>query len=322
MGIPKLNKWLLSNCSLHSIKRHSLTDFQDKRIAVDISIYLYKFLMDGRYMESLYLFFSILKYYCIQPVIVFDGKAPAEKRATIQKRNKDKQDAQSQYSAFETQLAEAEDEGAKRDIQYRMSVLKKRMVRVGWPQIDAAIELLKAFGFEYYLAPHEADQLCVHLAQTGDVYAILSDDMDLLISGVPRVLRGLNIVTHDVFLYDTNAIMSDIKMNLTDFRETVVLSGTDYEMKHPPPSLTIKRCFELYREYKAEETSNDIQFHDWLGHKGLVDPVEFQHICALFDNTTAFNELTEFVEKNRTETCKLNIPEIKNIMKPHKFIFV
>lgn len=318
MGIPKLNKWLLSKCSSKSIQRLHLTEFQDKRVAVDISIYLYRFLMDGRYMESLYLFFAILKFYCIQPVIVFDGKAPAEKRATIQKRYKDKQEASSQYSLYEKQLTEATDEKVKQEIQSKMTALKKRMIRITWAHIDNAIDLLKSFGFEYYLAPHEADQLCVHLAQTGDVYAILSDDMDLLISGVPRVMRALNISTHEVFLYDTNAIMSDIQMSLTDFRETVVLSGTDYEMKHPTPTLTIKRCFELYQEYISEETPE--AFHDWLGQKGIIEPVEFQHICSLFDNTGAFDELAVFIEKNRA-THKLNIPNIKTIMRQYRFIF-
>ena len=270
-------------------------------------------------MEQLYLFFSVLKYYCIQPVIVFDGKAPAEKRSTIQKRYKDKQDAKTQYSLYEKELAEATDEQIKKEILYKMSVLKKRMVRITWAHIDNAIDLLKMFGFEYYLSPHEADQLCVHLAQTGDVYAILSDDMDLLISGVPRVLRSLNINTHEIYLYDTNAIMSDIQMTLEDFRETVVLSGTDYEMKHPPPTLTIKRCFELYQEFRSD--GKQMLFHEWLGHKGIIEPTEFQHICSLFDNTGFFDELTAFVEKNRVSN-KLNLSGIKTIMRQHRFIFL
>lgn len=320
MGIPKLNKWLLEKCSPHSIQKKKLDEFQDKRVAIDISIYLYKFLMDDRFMENLYLFLAILRYNCIQPVIIFDGKSPAEKHATIQRRKSEKQEAHSQYIAIEQQLLEETDQNIRQTLVQKMSALKKRMVRITWAHIDAAIELIKAFGFEYYLAPYEADQLCVHLAVTGNVYAVLSDDMDLIISGVPRIMRGLNMTTHEIFLYDTNSILVDVSMTLHDFRNTIVLSGTDYEMKISHPTFTIKRCFELYEEYKESQQNS---FHIWLGEKGIVDPCEFQHICSMFDNESSSNELSEFLKKNEPITRpKMNLITIQNIMKQHKFIFV
>ena len=317
MGIPKLNKWLLDKCSPTSIQKRHLTDLQDKRIAVDISIYLYRFLVDGHFMEQLYLFLATLRYYCICPVIIFDGKAPAEKRATIQRRKSEKQDAKAQYLLLEEQLAHTEDILLRQDIQKKMAALKKRMVRITWAYIDSAIELINAFGFEYYLAPSEADDLCVHLALTGDVYAILSDDMDLLLSGSPRLLRGFNISTHEVILYDTSAILVDLGMTLQDFRATVALSGTDYELNTPKPNMAIKRCFELYQEYRLENKGDTMI--DWLGHKGVIEPVEYRHICGMFDHNEVV--LTEFVKKNKPIPRKMSLAEIRTIMRPHKFIF-
>jgi 5'-3' exonuclease len=317
MGIPKLNKWLIDNCSHDSIQKIHLTDLQDKRIAVDISIFLYRFLVDGNFMEQLYLFLSTLRYYCIQPVIIFDGKAPAEKRATIQRRQNDKKDAKTQYLLLEEELANTEDILLRQDIQKKMAALKKRMVRITWEHIDAAIELIKAFGFEYYLAPHEADQLCVHFAITNNVYAILSDDMDLLLSGAPRLLRGFHVSTHEVNLYDTFAILVDMNMTLEDFRATVALSGTDYELTTPRPNMAIKRCFELYEEYHIENKGESLI--DWLGHKGIIEPVEYQHICSMFEHKAV--ELEEFVEKNKPMYRKMNLAEIRTIMRSHKFIF-
>jgi len=317
MGIPKLNKWLIDNCRHDSIQKIHLTDLQDKRIAVDISIFLYRFLVDGNFMEQLYLFLSTLRYYCIQPVIIFDGKAPAEKRATIQRRQNDKKDAKTQYLLLEEELANTEDILLRQDIQKKMAALKKRMVRITWEHIDAAIELIKAFGFEYYLAPHEADQLCVHFAITNNVYAILSDDMDLLLSGAPRLLRGFHVSTHEVNLYDTFAILVDMNMTLEDFRATVALSGTDYELTTPRPNMAIKRCFELYEEYHIENKGESLI--DWLGHKGIIEPVEYQHICSMFEHKAV--ELEEFVEKNKPMYRKMNLAEIRTIMRCHKFIF-
>ena len=316
MGIPKLNKWLLDKCSPASIQKQHLIDLQDKCIAIDISIYLYRFLVEGHFMEQLYLFLSTLRYYCIRPIIVFDGKAPAEKRATIQRRKTEKQDAKTQYLVLEEQLTHTEDILLRQELQKKMAALKKRMVRITWAYIDASIDLIKAFGFEYYLAPHEADELCVHLALTGDVYAILSDDMDLLLSGVPRLLRGFHISTHEVILYDTSAILVDMNMTLSDFRATVALSGTDYELNTPRPNMAIKRCFELYEEYRVE--NNGETLIDWLGHKGIIDPVEYRHICSMFEHKS---ELADFVNKNKPIPCKMRLAEIRAIMRPHKFIF-
>ena len=317
MGIPKLNRWLIENCSSNSINKIHLSEFEDRKIAVDISIYLYKFLLDGRYHENLYLFLSVLKYYRIQPIFVFDGKAPAEKRATLQKRKKDKQEASSEFILLENQLSVIDDEIQKKEIQEKMAVLKKRMIKITWQHIDDAIELLVAFGFEYYLAPHEADELCVHLAVMKRVYAILSDDMDLLISGATIVLRSMNMMTHDVILYDTTSILKDINMTINEFRETVVLSGADYDIQRQ--GTPIKKCFELFQEYKSSYENQ--MFSEWLGQKGLIDSVEFQHTCSLFDTSTNQNELDDYIKKNRVIT-KMNINNIKNIMRKHKFIFI
>ena len=92
MGIPKLNKLLIEKCSPHSIKKIHIKKFFNKKIAVDISIYLYKFLGDGYFMEQVYLFLSIFKYYCIQPIFVFDGKPPVEKNALLKRRYCEKQE--------------------------------------------------------------------------------------------------------------------------------------------------------------------------------------------------------------------------------------
>jgi flap endonuclease-1 len=319
MGIPKLNKWLLDHCSPQSIQKQHLELFINKRIAVDISIYLYRFLIDGRFMEQLYLFLAILKYYCIRPVFIFDGKPPIEKNATIQKRKLEKREARDLYAILEQQLLAATTESEKNSIKLKMQMARKKMVKITWEHIDNAIELMTAFGYEYYLAPHEADQLCVHLSQTGDVWAVLSDDMDLLISGCSRVLRAFNMNSHEVILYDTAAILSDIKMTPEHFREMVVLSGTDYDVSHTKPMITIKRAFELYSQYIADSKSE--MFHEWLDAQGIITSSEFVKLCGLFDISNSKDELNVFLDRNK-KICKVSISTIKTIMRRYKFIFL
>jgi hypothetical protein len=82
----------------------------------------------------------------------------------------------------------------------------------------------------------------------------------------------------------------------------------------------MKRCFELYQEYK---TNSKLPFIEWLGEKQIIDPQEYRHICSLFDTDTVMNELTEFMEKNRPATKpKTNITTIQTIMSKHNFIFL
>ena len=233
MGIPKLNKLLLEKCSNQSIRKIHMESLYGKRIAVDISIYMYRFLADGDFMEHVYLFLSIFKYYCIVPVFIFDGKPPVEKTALLKRRYCEKRDAQTEYAQLESVLQTLSDSAEIAELMQKMNSLKKRMLRVTYYHIDQVIELIKAFGFEYYLAPQEADQLCAYLTITKDTYAVLSDDMDLIVAGCPLVIRNMSLMNHDAILYDTHLILQDLQITLPEFREIIVVSGTDYDHRLP-----------------------------------------------------------------------------------------
>lgn len=79
MGIKYLNGFLREN-SPNSIKCINMADLSGKKLAVDISIYMYKFEGDNSLIENMYLMLSIFRYYNITPIFIFDGKPPAEKR--------------------------------------------------------------------------------------------------------------------------------------------------------------------------------------------------------------------------------------------------
>lgn len=347
LGIPKLNKLLIEKCSPNSIKKIHIKKLFNKKIAVDISIYLYKFLGEGYFMEQVYLFLSIFKYYCIQPIFVFDGKPPAEKNALLKRRYCEKQEAQTEYNLLEKQVANISDPLLLSEVQHKMNSLKKRMVRLTYYHIDQVIELIRAFGFEYYLAPHEADQLCVHLTVCGKTYACLSNDMDIIVSGCPFVIRNLNLMTHEVYLYDTQSILSDLQLTFNEFREIIVLSGTDYELSMDSsetgtalvkfPNISIKKAFEYYKQYKSIENvetrfieilCDDVDicentFYDWLHNKGIIQKHTMKKICDMFDISNYTTEMNEFIEKNTpTEKSKMNVPAIKMIMQKYHFIFV
>ena len=78
MGIRALNKFLQAKCK-SSIKSIPLSELSGKKIAVDISIYLYKYISDNALLENLYLMISLFRTNNITPIFIFDGKPPTEK---------------------------------------------------------------------------------------------------------------------------------------------------------------------------------------------------------------------------------------------------
>ena len=92
MGIRNLNRFLREQCG-DEIKLTPLSELSGKKIAIDVSIYLYKFAADGTLVENMYLMLGLFRYYNIIPIFVFDGKPPAEKMDLLQKRRDNKLDA-------------------------------------------------------------------------------------------------------------------------------------------------------------------------------------------------------------------------------------
>ena len=85
MGIKNLNRFLREQAK-ESIKFISVAELSGKKIAVDISIYMYKYASEGSLLENIYLMLSVFRYYNICPIFVFDGKPPPEKKELLLKR--------------------------------------------------------------------------------------------------------------------------------------------------------------------------------------------------------------------------------------------
>jgi 5'-3' exonuclease len=205
MGIKFLNRFLREECNKTAIKMIPLLQLSGKKIAVDISIYLYKYTAENSLIENMYLMLSIFRYYQIIPVFIFDGKPPIEKKDLLQKRREDKKSAEQEYYRLKTQLVSEDDvveEEEKQDIQNQMDLLKKQFVTLKKEMVEEVKQLMRAFGATYYDAPGEADELCAALVIKNKVWACLSEDMDLFVYGCPRVLRYFSLLNHTAVLYD------------------------------------------------------------------------------------------------------------------------
>jgi 5'-3' exonuclease len=279
MGIRMLNKFLQDKCK-SSISRVNLSELSGKKIAVDISIYLYKFLGDNALLENLYLMISIFRENNIIPVFVFDGKPPAEKNDTIAFRKKTKINARDEYYRLKQMLDDIESDVAvsdcdgggggggggdddeetvtdipsnTADIRIMMDKLKKKFVILKAEHIQNAKMLLQAYGMTYIESPGEADMLCAKLVSKNIVYACLSEDTDMFVYGCSRVLRYLSLTTSTVILYDFQEIIKTLDMTTYEFRQLCIIYGCDYLPKNENQNyknMTIFNSYKMFRQYK------------------------------------------------------------------------
>jgi flap endonuclease-1 len=319
MGIRLLNKYIKTNCKkgVNVIKMENL---RGKYIAIDTSIYLYRFLQEEVLLENFYLLLSLLKFYNITGIFVFDGKPPEEKYKLIKKRNSVKAEAREKYKELEMKINKINDNDYEReeknDIQNEMVELKKKFVKLERYHIDSIKKLITAFGESYIDAEGEAEQLCAKLVIKKIAYACLSEDMDLFLYGCPRVLRYLSLLNESMVLYNLSEILKELKISLNDFRQICVLSGTDYNDNNI--GLDLYKSVEFYKSYKNDEKNNNIDFYTWIDNNmnGIVNIIELYLINNMFllDNVN----LKQY-KINRTLIDKDNI---KEIMKQDGFIFV
>ena len=274
MGIRYLNSFLRANCQ-NAIKCIQMSDLSGKKIAIDISIFMYKFETEGSLIENMYLMLSIFKHYNIIPIFIFDGHPPTEKKELLMKRREDKVKAEKEYKILKNMLSAGSssvmDDTEKQELISSMDVLKKKFVYIKREHIAKVKTLIRAFGATYYDAPGEADELCAMLVMKEKVWACLSEDMDMFVYGCSRVLRYFSLMNHTAVLYNLDEMLIDLGITLKEFKEICVLSGTDYNSTHQDLSKNLPKdqsrlvlTLKLFKKYHKSNNPNSLEFYSWL----------------------------------------------------------
>jgi 5'-3' exonuclease len=315
MGIKNLNKFLSAKCDGKAIKKIGLEELSGKRISVDASIYLYRFIGENRLIEHFYLMISVFREYNIIPIFVFDGVAPIEKKELLKERREKKIQAEEKYNEIKNQMSEIKDADEKADMELELVKLKKEFVRVRDTDIKMVKNLLTHSGITWTDARGEADVLCAELVLSGTAYACLSEDMDMFAYGCDRVLRHLSLSKHTVLIYDLKEILDQIKMTKCEFRQVLVLSGTDYNKNS---ATDLRESVKRFREYKSESNSSlNMSFYEWLKTTKVLDLEELNKTYKMFELMPTNNDFIMPIENSPK-----NENEIKKIMELEGFIYV
>ncbi|MBI4151705.1 flap endonuclease-1 [Candidatus Woesearchaeota archaeon] len=179
-------------------KEISIAELRDKILAVDSMNILYQFLTTirspdgavltdkkGRVTSHLIGLFNrttALMEQGLKLVFVFDGRPPAIKQKTWEKRKEVKAEATLKFKEAE----ESGDVESMRKFAARTAVLTKEMI------LDAQ-RLLSLLGVPVIQAPSEGEAQTAYMVKKGKAYASVSQDYDNLIFGCPRLIRNLSI---------------------------------------------------------------------------------------------------------------------------------
>ena len=349
MGIRNLNRFIQTKCPNASSRIH-LEQLRGKKIAVDTSIYMYRFAGENALLENMYLMASLFRHYDIHAVFVFDGVPPPQKTELIESRRQKKDQAKHQYDIvadqlkqrkrteyYNTEIAELEE---------TMTQLRKKFARLRDCDIENVKELLVSFGFAIIDAEGEADVLCAKLAIKKRVYACLSDDTDMFVYGCPIVLRHISLLNNSVVSYNMTDILKELGLNQQEFKMMCVANGTDYDAPTEPTATAAaatadNRIFQMYSlliEFKhlspkeQKKYQDGGGFYDWLDErKKGVGVISMMTTEALFDISNNHqsrgdnqykqldNQYKQLVILNRNDLHKRRIVEI---MMKEDFIFI
>jgi flap endonuclease-1 len=325
MGIKHLNKFFRTECG-ESIKAITIAELSGKKIAVDISIYIYKYESNEALIENMYLLLATFRQYNIIPIFVFDGKPPTEKKALLQKRKEDKKEAEKEYIILKQKLENNNvPEHDKEEIINNMDLLKKQFIYITREKINIVKSLIRSYGATYYDAPGEADELCALLVLKNKVWACLSEDMDMFVYGCTRVIRYLSLFHRTAMLYDMKGILESLNITQKELREICVLSGTDYniqngdKIKNKPNLYDTIKLFNKYKKEKEKENGT-LEFYEWLKINSdyITDYELLKNIYDIFELKKS--NLTTF-EKIKISNGPIDCKNIKNILKTDGFIF-
>ena len=309
MGIKSLTQ-LIKQKSPDSIQHVNLYTLKDKKVAIDISIFLYKSLINVRYngdylrnkdgkiishIQGLYT--KTVQYLSlgIIPIYIFDGKPPPEKRECIQERNKKAQECKEKMKLTD-------------NIQEKQN-LEKSSIRIKKEYIDDLKQLFNHMGVSYIHPDGEAEAYAAELCRIGYVDAVVTEDMDTLAYGCPLLIRNCidkSLRRPDIItIFNFQKMIEDFKMTHEEFVDMCILCGCDYCPTIPKvgsvrafKNITDHKTIENYIESdKSPEISEEFKMKYPLARKLFNifrDKIDIENLpiyCSKYNSEDLYNYL-------------------------------
>lgn len=270
MGIKDLFK-IIKKYAPELLVKFSLNEWRGHSFAVDISIFLNKYIKSAGpvyWMSTFFLFLCTLKKHGIKMICIFDGiHTPIEKKIEQQSRIDGAEKAKRRlkrsteirdliiknYMPKDIILPENIQEECKillgsrlkrpikfhecTDVYDALNELIGRLERQTSPIIDAqrekAWEIVNMMGIPCFQADGEAEALCSYLSIYDYVDGVLSEDSDVIALGSPWMIafKDYKLADEKVYGIYTPFLLEKLNYDIFEFRDLCILLGCDYN-KH------------------------------------------------------------------------------------------
>lgn len=199
-------------------------------------------------------------------VFVYDGKTPDLKAAEIQRRKSVKQAAAKQLE----KATQEDDVVGMKKYAGRTAVLTKDMVK-------ESQQLLDALGIPWVQAPSEAEAQAAYMVRQEVADYVVSQDMDCLLFGAPKMLRNLSISgkrkrpgTSSYYTINPEIITLEKELSRLDITQTQLIAlgmlvGTDFNPKGIK-GLGPKKGLKLVKE-SGEDLEKIFTQAEWDEHQ-------------------------------------------------------
>lgn len=299
----------------------SVKDLSGKVLAIDTMNMLYQFLTtirsadgsvltdkQGRVTSHLIGLFNrttSLMEQGIKLVFVFDGKPPAIKAKTWEKRTQVKKEALLKFKEAEEQ----ENIEGMRKFASRTAILTKDM-------IQDAQRVITALGLPIIQAPSEGEAQTAYMVKKGEAYASVSQDYDNLIFGCTTLVRNLSIDGRrkkagtvgfqniSPELISLQEVLTNLRLDLNQLIVLAILVGTDYNpggIKGIGPKTALKLVHQynhdfdtLFQQVEWEKHYSDLSWKEVFDTiKNMPTTDNYNLKWKSYDQTELFKLLVE-----------------------------
>jgi 5'-3' exonuclease len=333
MGIKGLRSFLKKEFNDGYFEEHvPFSNFADKMIAVDASIYICKFkvIYKDLFEDALINFIVSLLEAKIVPVFIFDGVSPKEKSIEKRRRAEKKEANIARIERLEKDLRVYHEtkfvSDALKDINEKVfqskltpgsfcfskvsdyvAKLRSNILDLTNNDFETLRELLAIFGVSYFTANGEGEMLCSNLVKRGIVDAVLTEDTDVLASGSHTMLCDANLKSKEFTMIKLDTIIEKLELSRESFLDFCIMLGTDFNDNIPRvgPVKSLKYIKE-YKSLDALEKVIDVSTLSYPHSRKIFtqeeDLPEIQR-----SNSVDYGKLESRIRENRLRASVENI---------------
>lgn len=360
MGIKGLHNVIKKYAEDAYVKKH-LSEYAYKKIAVDISLYIFKYkaIFGDRWINSFINLIAVFRKNEIHCVFVFDGKAPEEKDAEKQARMEQREKLRDKISNIEFLLSEYHSSGEIHDdlkkiyednaeesdkvsllkisnrknfdikvVENYLMKIKSQVISISKEDIQLVQQMFKLLHVPYIQSPYEAETFCAQLCVRGLVDCVTSEDTDVLAYGTPVFLTKVNLAEESGIEINFDKLMDLLGMNWEQFRDLCIMCGTDYNanIKGIGPD----KSYKLLVEHKSIEEIAKVIDKKTMLPKFDTTVLNYQRTRELFSVPENMDVVVEFCGRPDFEevqkfffknSIRVNMDYIKKCFAPPEIVF-